>query len=255
MKELLQVVKVGGAVVEDPASLSSLLSAFAALPGLKVLVHGGGRSATRLSEALGIESRMVAGRRVTDEKTLEVVTMVYGGLVNKRIVAGLQALGVNALGLTGADLGYMLADKRPVGEVDYGWVGDVRSVDTSVLADLIARGVVPVLAPLTCDGAGHLLNTNADTIAGEAAKALAERFDVTLVYCFEKKGVLSDPSDESSVIPLITRESYAELLTAGVVAGGMVPKLDSAFSALDAGVSAVRITCASALEAGTIVRI
>ena len=253
MKELLQVVKVGGAVVEDPASLSSLLSAFAALPGLKVLVHGGGRSATRLSEALGIESRMVAGRRVTDEKTLEVVTMVYGGLVNKRIVAGLQALGVNALGLTGADLGYMLADKRPVGEVDYGWVGDVRSVDTSVLADLIARGVVPVLAPLTCDGAGHLLNTNADTIAGEAAKALAERFDVTLVYCFEKKGVLSDPSDEESVIPLITRASCSELVASGVVAGGMVPKLDNAFSALDAGVSAVRITCTSDLDGGTTV--
>ena len=253
MKELLQVVKVGGAVVEDPASLSALLSAFAALPGLKVLVHGGGRSATRLSEALGIESRMVAGRRVTDEKTLVVVTMVYGGLVNKRIVAGLQALGVNALGLTGADLGYMLADKRPVGEVDYGWVGDVRSVDTSVLADLIARGVVPVLAPLTYDGAGHLLNTNADTIAGEAAKALAERFDVTLVYCFEKKGVLSDPADEESVIPLITRESYVSLVASGVVAGGMVPKLDNAFAALDAGVSAVRITCISALDAGTTV--
>ena len=253
MKELLQVVKVGGAVVEDPASLSALLSAFAALPGLKVLVHGGGRSATRLSEALGIESRMVAGRRVTDEKTLEVVTMVYGGLVNKRIVAGLQALGVNALGLTGADLGYMLADKRPVGEVDYGWVGDVRSVDTSVLADLIARGVVPVLAPLTFDGAGHLLNTNADTIAGEAAKALAERFDVTLVYCFEKKGVLSDPDDGESVIPLITRKSYAGLLASGVVAGGMVPKLDNAFAALDAGVSTVRITCTSALDAGTTV--
>ena len=251
----LQVVKVGGAVVEDPASLAALLSSFAALPGLKVLVHGGGRSATRVSEALGIEPRMVAGRRVTDEKTLEVVTMVYGGLVNKRIVAGLQALGVNALGLTGADLGYMLSDKRPVGEVDYGWVGDVRKVDTSVLADLIARGVVPVLAPLTCDGAGHLLNTNADTIAAEAAKALAVRFDVTLVYCFEKKGVLADPSDDESVIPLITRESYAGLLASGVVAGGMVPKLDNAFSALDAGVSAVRITCASAPDAGTIVRI
>ena len=254
-KQALTLVKVGGAVVEDPASLSALLASFAALPGLKVLVHGGGRSATRVSEALGIESRMVAGRRVTDEKTLEVVTMVYGGLVNKRIVAGLQALGVNALGLTGADLGYMLSNKRPVGEVDYGWVGDVRSVDTSVLADLIARGVVPVLAPLTYDGAGHLLNTNADTIAAEAAKALAERFDVTLVYCFEKKGVLADASDEESVIPLITRESYGSLVASGVVSGGMVPKLDNAFSALDAGVSAVRITCASAPDAGTIVRI
>ena len=249
-RQLLTLVKVGGAVVEDAASLSTLLSGFAALPGLKVLVHGGGRAATRVSEALGIESKMVNGRRVTDDKTLEVVTMVYGGLVNKRIVAGLQALGINALGLTGADLGYMLSDKRPVGEVDYGWVGDVRSVDVSVLADLIARGVVPVLAPLTYDGAGHLLNTNADTIAGEAAKALAARFDVTLVYCFEKKGVLSDPDDEESVIPRITKESYGSLVSDGVVSGGMLPKLDNAFAALSAGVSEVRITRSDALGAG-----
>ena len=242
--------KVGGAVVEDAASLSALLSAFSALPGLKVLVHGGGRAATKVAEALGIESKMVDGRRITDEKTLEVVTMVYGGLVNKRIVASLQALGVNALGLTGADLGYMLSDKRLVGEVDYGWVGDVRKVDVSVLADLISRGVVPVLAPLTCDGAGHLLNTNADTIASEAAKALATCFDVTLVYCFEKKGVLSDASDEESVIPLITKESYGALVADGVVSGGMLPKLDNAFAALSAGVSEVRITRSDALGAG-----
>ncbi|MBQ3722948.1 MAG: acetylglutamate kinase [Bacteroidales bacterium] len=256
-KELLQVVKVGGAVVEDPASLSALLASFAAMPGLKVLVHGGGRAATRVAEALGIESRMVGGRRVTDEKTLEVVTMVYGGLVNKRIVAGLQALGVNALGLTGADLGYMLSDKRPVGEVDYGWVGDVRKVDVSVLADLIAKGVVPVLAPLTYDGVGHLLNTNADTIASEAAKALAACFDVTLVYCFEKQGVLADPADEESVIPLISRESYGSLVDSGVVSGGMLPKLDNAFGALSAGVSEVVITRADALgtDAGTVVRL
>ena len=256
-KELLQVVKVGGAVVEDPASLSALLSGFASLPGLKVLVHGGGRAATHLSEALGIETRMVGGRRVTDEKTLEVVTMVYGGLVNKRIVAGLQALGVNALGLTGADLGYMIADKRPVTDVDYGFVGDVRKVDVSVLADLIGRGVVPVLAPLTFDGVGHLLNTNADTIASSAAAALSGRFDVTLVYCFEKAGVLSDAADEGSVIPLITRESYASLVDSGVVSGGMIPKLDNAFDALAAGVSSVVITRADALNGGggTVIRL
>ncbi|MBR1576487.1 MAG: acetylglutamate kinase [Bacteroidales bacterium] len=255
MKEQLHVVKVGGAVVEDPASLSALLSAFAALPGNKVLVHGGGRAATRLSEALGIESRMVSGRRITDDKTLEVVTMVYGGLVNKRIVAGLQALGVNALGLTGADLGYMLSDKRPVGEIDYGWVGDVRAVDISLLADLVGRGVVPVLAPLTHDGQGHLLNTNADTIASAAARALSERFDVRLTYCFEKAGVLADPGDEGSVIPRITRASYADLVAAGVVSGGMIPKLGNAFDALSAGVSQVQITRADALDAsaGTVV--
>ena len=253
----LQVVKVGGAVVEDPASLTALLSAFASLPGLKVLVHGGGRSATRLSEALGIEPLMVNGRRVTDAKTLDIVTMVYGGLVNKRIVASLQALGINALGLTGADLGYMLSEKRPVGEVDYGWVGDVKAVDTVVLADLIERGIVPVLAPLTHDGQGHMLNTNADTIAAEAAKALAERFDVTLVYCFEKGGVLADPSDAGSVIPRITRTSFEDLVHTGVVAGGMIPKLENAFGALSAGVTNVLITSADALgtDAGTIVHI
>ena len=257
MKKPLILVKVGGAVVEDPASLSSLLSAFAALPGHKVLVHGGGRSATHLSEALGIEPLMVNGRRVTDAKTLDIVTMVYGGLVNKRIVAALQALGINALGLTGADLGYMRADKRPVGEVDYGWVGDVKAVDTGVLADLIDREVVPVLSPLTHDGQGHMLNTNADTIAAAAASALAERFDVTLTYCFEKAGVLSDPADEGSVIPLITRESFADLVHTGVVAGGMIPKLENAFEALSAGVSQVLITSASALGSGggTIVKL
>ena len=246
-KEALTVVKVGGAVVEDPASLSALLEAFCALPGRKILVHGGGRAATRLATELGIESRIVEGRRVTDEKTLEVVTMVYGGLVNKRIVSSLQALGINALGLTGADLGYMLSDKRPVGRVDYGWVGDVKKVDVSVLSDLIGRGVVPVLSPLTHDGKGHLLNTNADTIAAETAKALSQDFEVSLVYCFEKAGVLSDAADELSVIPLIDSSSYKDYLSQGTISGGMVPKLDNAFAALHAGVAEVRITRADAL--------
>ena len=253
MKEQLQVVKVGGAVVEDPASLAGLLSAFAALPGRKVLVHGGGRSATHLASALGIESRMVGGRRITDEKTLDVVTMVYGGLVNKRIVAQLQALGENALGLTGADLGYLLADKRPVGEVDYGWVGDVRAVKAETLSALLRRGVVPVLAPLTYDGAGHLLNTNADTIASSVACALSSCFDVTLVYCFEKPGVLEDPEDERTLIAQVTRDSYAGLVASGVVSGGMIPKLDNAFAAIEAGVGAVRITRADALDGGTLI--
>ncbi len=249
--EKLYVIKVGGAVVEDPAALSAFLEGFSAVNGLKVLVHGGGRAATKVAAQLGVETKMVDGRRITDADMLRVVTMVYGGLVNKNIVAALQAGGLNALGLTGADLGCMLSDKRPVKEVDYGFVGDMRKVDTSILADLIARGVVPVMAPLSFDGKGSLLNTNADTIASSVAVALAERFEVTLVYCFEKKGVLSNPDDDDSVIPVITKSSFEALVADGVVAGGMIPKLQNAIGALDGGVKEVRITKADCLEGGT----
>ena len=249
--EKLTVLKVGGAVVEDPQALDAFLAGFAAMPGLKVLVHGGGREATRVAAQLGVPTKMVDGRRITDADMLRVVTMVYGGLVNKGVVAALQARGVNALGLTGADLGCMLAVKRPVKDVDYGFVGDMERVDTSILADLIARGVVPVMAPLSFDGKGTLLNTNADTIASSVARALAECFEVTLVYCFEKAGVLRDPSDEGSVIPLITKESFASLVADGTVAGGMIPKLKNAFDAIEGGVREVRITRSDAPEGGT----
>ena len=193
---------------------------------------------------------MVNGRRITDADTLRVVTMVYGGLVNKNIVAGLQALGVDALGMTGADLNILRSDKRPVKDVDYGYVGDVKEVRGGMLARLIADGVVPVLAPLTHDGHGQLLNTNADTIAGEAAKALAPYFDVTLVYCFEKKGVLCDENDDESVIPQIDKSSFERLVSDGIVQGGMIPKLENAFSAISAGVKEVVITRADTLSAG-----
>ncbi len=249
--EKLTVLKVGGAVVEDPQALDAFLTGFAAMQGLKVLVHGGGREATKVAAQLGIRTKMVDGRRITDADMLRVVTMVYGGLVNKGVVAALQARGVNALGLTGADLGCMLAVKRPVKDIDYGYVGDMRKVDTSILADLISRGVVPVMAPLSFDGKGTLLNTNADTIASSVAKALAERFEVTLVYCFEKAGVLKDPDDDASVIPLITKKSFAGLVSDGTVSGGMLPKLQNAFEALESGVKEVRITKADAPEGGT----
>ena len=245
------MLKVGGAVVEDPQALDAFLTGFAAMPGLKVLVHGGGREATKVAAQLGIQTKMVDGRRITDADMLRVVTMVYGGLVNKGVVAALQARGVNALGLTGADLGCMLAVKRPVKDIDYGYVGDMEKVDTSILADLISRGVVPVMAPLSFDGKGTLLNTNADTIASSVARALAERFEVTLVYCFEKAGVLRDPDDDTSVIPLITKESFTGLASAGTVSGGMLPKLQNAFEALESGVKEVRITKADAPEGGT----
>ena len=256
MKEKLTVIKVGGKIVEEEATLNQLLADFSAIEGYKVLVHGGGRSATKLAAQLGIESKMVNGRRITDAETLKVVTMVYGGLVNKNIVAGLQAKGVNAMGFTGADMNVIRSVKRPVKEVDYGFVGDVEKVNAELLGGLIRQGVVPVMAPLTHDGQGSMLNTNADTIAGETAKALAELFDVTLVFCFEKKGVLSDENDDDSVIPVITPELFKEYVDKGVIQGGMIPKLENSFSAIDAGVSQVVITLASAIhqEGGTIIK-
>ena len=201
--EKLTIVKVGGKIVEESESLQILLNDFSHIQGYKLLVHGGGRSATRIASQLGIESKMVNGRRITDAEMLKVVTMVYGGLVNKNIVAGLQALSVDALGMTGADMNILRSEKRLVKDVDYGFVGDVKEAGGEALSELIRAGVVPVLAPLTHDGKGNLLNTNADTIAGEAAKALARYFDVTLMYCFEKKGVLRDENDDDSVIPEI----------------------------------------------------
>lgn len=236
--------------MEEAGTLRQLLNDFSSVEGYKVLVHGGGRSATRIAAQLGIESKMVAGRRITDAETLKVVTMVYAGLVNKNIVAGLQSLGVNALGLTGADMNIMRSDKRPVKDVDYGYVGDVKEVNAVLLASLIRQGVVPVLAPLTHDKKGHMLNTNADTIAGEAAKALAKHFDVTLVFCFEKKGVLADENDEESVIPEIDRASFSEYVRKGIIQGGMIPKLENSFDAIDAGVKQVVITQASEIHLG-----
>lgn len=248
MKERLTIIKVGGKIVEEPDTLAALLRDFSHIDGYKLLVHGGGRSATKVAADLGIETKMIDGRRVTDDDMLRVVTMVYGGLVNKNIVAGLQALGVNALGMTGADMGILLSNKRPVKTVDYGWVGDVKRVDGKVLSDLIHLGVVPVIAPLTHDGMGHLLNTNADTMAGETAKGLADYFDVHLVFCFEKAGVLRDENDDDSVVSEINRESYVELRDSGIVSGGMIPKLDNAFDAIDKGVAEVIITKASSLD-------
>lgn len=248
--EKLTLIKVGGKIVEEEATLRQLLNDFSAIEGYKVLVHGGGRSATKIAAQLGIESKMVNGRRITDAETLKVVTMVYGGLVNKNIVAGLQALDVNALGLTGADMNLMRSKKRPVKDVDYGFVGDVEEVNADLLASLIHQGIVPVLAPLTHDKEGNMLNTNADTIAGEAAKALAKHFEVTLVFCFEKKGVLMDENDDESVIPDIDRIAFADYVQKGIIQGGMIPKLENSFNAIDAGVKQVIITQASEIHKG-----
>ncbi len=242
--------------MEDEEQLARLLNDFAAIEGNKVLVHGGGRRATKVAASLGIESKMVNGRRITDRDMLEVVTMVYGGLVNKNVVARLQANGVNALGLTGADMDVLRSRKRPVKDgIDFGYVGDVERADGKALQTLIEAGIVPVMAPLTHDGYGNILNTNADTIAGETAKALAPFYDVTLIYSFEKKGVLANPDDDDSVIPMITPADFERYKADGTVAGGMIPKLENAFAAIDAGVGRVIITLASAIDGkhGTVI--
>ena len=247
-KEKITIIKVGGKIVEEQSSLGNLLDRFTAIEGRKVLIHGGGRSATQMAERLGIESRMVAGRRITDEATLQVVTMVYGGLVNKGIVAQLQARGANALGLTGADCNIIKAHKRPVKDIDYGFVGDVEHADGEMLCKLIEQGILPVVAPLTHDGKGNMLNTNADTMAAETAKALSPYYDVTLMYCFEFPGVMRNPDDADSVISSITAETFKELVADGTVNGGMIPKIENALDAIANGVTKVIITKADAID-------
>ena len=261
----LSVIKVGGAVVEDPEQLAILLDEFGKIEGPKVLVHGGGRSATKLAAQLGIESQMVGGRRITDAEMLKVVTMVYGGLVNKNIVAQLQARGINALGLTGADLNLVRAHRRPITPegIDFGFVGDVDSADGAQLLRLLQLGITPIIAPLTHDGQGHMLNINADTMAQTVAVALAsptpsqegEKWlrDVTLTYCFELPGVMRDPADPDSLIPHITEATFQQLVADGTISGGMIPKLENAFAAIHAGVTSVRITHISNLQGGTVI--
>lgn len=258
-KMTLTIVKVGGAVVEDDRQLAQLLTDFAAIEGRKVLVHGGGRRATAVAAQLGIETQMVGGRRITNGEMLDVVTMVYGGLVNKTIVARLQAIGVDAIGLTGADADCIRSHRRPLKDgIDYGFVGDVDRVESAKIAGFIETGATPIMAPLTHDGHGQLLNTNADTIASEVAKAMAaEGYEVTLVYCFEKAGVLRQADDPRSVIPLITPESFQQLVADGIVSGGMLPKIENALAATQAGVRRVLITHSTDLlgRKGTTIRV
>lgn len=244
-KSKLTVIKVGGKIVEDESSLDQLLKDFSHIEGYKILVHGGGRTATNISERLGIQSNMVDGRRITDIATLQVVTMVYGGLVNKNIVAHLQAIKINALGFTGADMDVIRSEKRPIKDIDYGYVGDVKEVKSETIKWLIDKDIVPIMAPLTHDGKGNILNTNADTIASEVAQAMAKYYDVTLIFCFEKKGVLMDENDDESVIPQLDKGLYKKYADDGVITGGMIPKLDNAFNSIEKGVKEVIITQAS----------
>ena len=253
--EKLTIIKVGGKIVEEQASLNQLLDDFAQIPGHKMLVHGGGRSATRIATQLGIETKMVDGRRITDSNMLNVVTMVYGGLVNKNIVANLQARHINALGLTGADMNVIESHKRQPNPIDFGYVGDVDRVDGQRLSQLIDSGIVPVIAPLTHNRQGELLNTNADTIASEVAKAMTPYYNVTLMFCFEKAGVLQDENNESTIIPHINAADFKRLVDNGTIQGGMIPKIQNALDAVKAEVKEVIITKATAIDGnrGTII--
>ena len=257
----LFIIKIGGNVLDNESALQSFLKDFASIEERKILIHGGGKIATRLGDQLGIKSNYVNGRRITDAATLDLVTMVYGGLVNKQIVAQLQQLNSNALGMTGADGNVIKAKRRPVKDIDYGFVGDItpEGINSELLASLLNQKIVPVFAPLT-HADGKMLNTNADTIASVLAVGLSRNFDVRLIFCFEKKGVLRDVNDLDSVIHHLPRKLYQDLLPQKVFADGILPKLENAFSAIEAGVKEVLIgeatdlvTNTSASTAGTLI--
>lgn len=248
LKPNLQVVKIGGNVIDNPSALASFLTDFASLEGPKILVHGGGKIATQMAASMGIESQLIEGRRVTNEESLRIVTMVYAGWINKSIVADLQALSCNSLGLTGPDGRIVVSKKRAAQPIDYGFVGDIIHVNASSLSGLITAGFSPVFAPITADASGQLLNTNADTMAQALAIALSSAYDVTLTYCFEKKGVLLDPADDDSVISSINPASFQDLKDKGIVTAGMIPKLENALKAISAGVSVVRLCHADNLQ-------
>jgi acetylglutamate kinase len=246
--EQLKVVKIGGNVIDQEEVLKDFLQDFASLEGNKILVHGGGKLATKLSADLGIQAQMIDGRRITDEATLKIVTMVYAGWINKNIVAKLQYLGAKGVGFSGADANLILSKKRVAGEVDFGYVGDPVKVNTSFLKAVIEERTTPVIAPITHDGQGNLLNTNADTIASVIAVAMSEYFKVQLIYCFEKPGVLRDPENDDSVIPHIYSSELEHLKSEKIISGGMLPKIDNCFNAIQNGVQEVLICKADNLK-------
>ena len=248
MKEKLSIIKIGGNVIQEENQLSKFLRSFSKMEGLKILVHGGGKLATQLAEKLGIQSQLVGGRRITDQESLKVITMVYGGLTNKNIVAQLQANNCHAIGLSGADGNTIQAHKRPIKNIDYGYAGDVDGINANTINALLTSGLVPVFCAITHDGKGQLLNTNADTIASEIAIGMSMLYETTLYYCFEKKGVLMDISEEDSVVKYINSQSYQELLTQKIIADGMLPKLENCFHALHKSVDKVCIGDISMLQ-------
>jgi acetylglutamate kinase len=245
--EQLLIIKIGGNVIDRPEALATFLDDYVRIEGRKILIHGGGKIATDISRALSIEAQMVDGRRITSAETLKVVTMVYGGLINKTIVSGLQSRGCNAIGLTGADANVIVARKREDKKIDYGYVGDIVRVNVAPIVQLLDAELSPVFAPLTHDGNGTMLNTNADTIAAALASALCTHCCTRLIYCFDKKGVLAS-ADEDAVIPRLTPAQYHGLKVKGVISKGMLPKLEEAFAALRAGVTAIILCHASQLR-------
>ena len=246
----LSIIKIGGNIIDQPDKLNSFLKVFAQISGYKILIHGGGKIASFTAEKLGIPTKMVGGRRITDKASLDVVTMVYAGLLNKNIVAALQSHQCQAIGLTGADANSILAKKRPVQEIDYGYVGDLSpdAVNLSIIESFLQQNLVPVFSAITHDGKGQLLNTNADTLAAALASTLSQTFQVSLVYCFEKQGVLRSPTDETSLIPILKASAVPELQRQGVISDGMIPKLENAFTALNKGASEVIIGHADELH-------
>ena len=241
LKEKLSIIKIGGDIIEDDTSLDAFLKLFSNFEGKKILVHGGGKSATNMASKLGIESKMINGRRITDKETLEVITMVYGGLINKNMVAKLQALQIDAIGLTGADINSIKSNKRQVTNIDYGFVGDVKEVASNSIDRLIKANFTPVFCAITHDGNGQLLNTNADTITSQVAIGMSKKYDTTIYYCFELNGVLRDINDQNSVIKYLNINTYNKLLKNGNIADGMLPKLENCFDALKNGVSKVNM--------------
>ena len=240
-KKPVTLIKIGGNIIDNPTELSQFLSDFSMIEGYKVLVHGGGKSATKMAESIGLVPQMIDGRRITDAAMLDVVVMIYAGQINKNIVAQLQANSTNAMGFSGTDGNLIQSDKRNHPTINYGFVGDVKKVNTQLLETLLSNGIVPVFCAITHDGKGQLLNTNADTIASELAIALSEVFDVTLNYCFEKPGVLYDAEDDSSVIENINQELYSKLKVEKAIHSGMIPKLDNCFNSLSKGVQKIKI--------------
>lgn len=250
---MLRIVKIGGKLVEDSKILGCLCEKLSAYYPNCVLVHGGGSMAAQLSSRLGLETKMHEGRRITDAATLDVTVMAYAGLANKKIVAGLQALGVNACGLSGCDMGVIRSHKREVTAIDWGFVGDIDQVDADCLDELLRKKVMPVISPVTFDGKGQLLNTNADSVASAVARAMSRLHETELIFCFDKPGVLKDVNDETSVIPFLDRIRYEEYLKKGLIHSGMIPKLENAFQTIEAGVKRVRLTHPDHLDAGTVI--
>jgi acetylglutamate kinase len=240
-KKPVTLIKIGGNIIDNPTELAQFLSDFSKIEGYKILVHGGGKSATKMAESIGLIPEMIDGRRITDAAMLDVVVMIYAGQINKNIVAKLQANNTNAMGFSGADGNLIQSDKRNHPTINYGFVGDVKKVNTQLLETLLSTDIVPVFCAITHDGKGQLLNTNADTIASELAIALSEVFDVTLSYCFEKPGVLYDAEDDSSVIENINQELYSKLKAEKAIHSGMIPKLDNCFNSLSKGVQKIKI--------------